>query len=61
VPNPWDDAPHSTTNGLEKSGMARMGAEVTASLSAANAAAAFSLHENSSFFNKVVNGVTTVP
>jgi hypothetical protein len=29
-------------------------------LSAANAAATFSLHENPSFFNKVVNGVATV-
>jgi hypothetical protein len=61
APKPWDDASHSTTNGLEKSGMARTGAEVTASLSAANAAAAFLLHENSSFFNKVVNGAALVP
>jgi hypothetical protein len=61
APKPWDDASHSTTNGLEKSGMVRTGAEVTASLRATHASAAPTLQENPSFFNKAVNGAATVP
>jgi hypothetical protein len=61
APKPWEDASHSTMNGLVKSGMARTGAEVTAALSAVKAAAAPSLHANPSLVRRAVNGAATVP
>jgi len=61
APKPWEEASHSTVNGLVKSGMERMGAEVTAALSAVNAAAAASFQENPSFLRRAVSGAATVP
>jgi hypothetical protein len=46
APKPWEEASHSTTKSLEKSGMASTGAEVTASLSAANVVVAASVGDH---------------
>ena len=52
---------HSTMKGLVKSGMARIGADVTAALRAVKAAAASSPQEKPSFLRRAVNGAATAP
>ena len=61
APNPWDDASHSTMNGLVKSGSARTGAEVTAVFSAINAVVASSVQEKPSFLSSAVRGAAMTP
>ena len=48
-------------NGLVKSGIVRMGAEVTVALKAANAAAAAGPHAKPSFVVSAVSGAATSP
>jgi hypothetical protein len=47
--------------GLEKSGRASTGADVTAPLRAVKAAAAASVHVNPSFFRSAVRGAAIAP
>jgi hypothetical protein len=61
APKPVEDASHSTTNSLLKSGMARIGADDTAALSATKAAIATSSQAKPSFLRRAVKGAATVP
>jgi hypothetical protein len=60
APKPNDDASHSTVNSLAKSGMARMGADVTAAMSAVNVAAPASSQEKPSL-SRAVSGAAIAP
>jgi hypothetical protein len=58
---PYEDASHSTTNSLAKSGIARIDTEVTAALRVSKAAAASAVQENPSFLRRAVRGAATEP
>uniref|UniRef100_A0A0A9AJ18 Uncharacterized protein n=1 Tax=Arundo donax TaxID=35708 RepID=A0A0A9AJ18_ARUDO len=61
APNPCDEASHSTMKVLVKSGMARIGADVTAALSVSKATAASAFQENPSFLRRAVSGAAMEP
>ena len=61
TPIPFPEASHSTIKVFVKSYVAKTGAWHIASLKCSKAFVASGVHENASFFNNVVRGVSILP